>query len=156
MTAPPSTGTWLYRLRWPLFLAAFGIYAFLHGRYETYRTKRDYAERVRDAQRYLEASNPARRRAGLWPITAGFSERTYAEDYHGLNVSTIKLSAPSHSYQPRPMVKLVGYDSKRRQLLWEKETICFTIIQSDDSLDYVLHRAFSYQAAQATSQGRNA
>ena len=121
--SPPPTGTWLYRLRWPLFLAAFGIYAFLHGRYETYRTKRAYAERVRDAQRYLEASNPARRRAGLWPITSGYYKWIYSDLDNSGDVRTVSLLGPKISYGPGVGHKSVAYDPNAQRLLWEYEEI---------------------------------
>ena len=157
MAAKTYMKLWLHRsLLLVVLVGSFISFRLLWNGYDNYRAKREYAERVRDAQDFLEASNPARRRAGLWAITAAFCERTYAQGYHGSSVTTVKLSDPNHGYQPRPTVKLVGYDTQRRQLLWEKETIYFTIIQSNDSLNYALRRAFSYQAAQATAQGRNA
>ena len=155
--SPTPKETWLYRLRWLLLLGAFVGFRLVQDRYRAYRDKQDRAQTVRQAQRYLEASNPARRRAGLWPIMPKPRYRTswgrtYIVDPHDPDVRCIVLKMEGGPRWPRLTTKVVGYDPEQQQLLWEMEDFDLQTLEHPHKPDFNLRRIYSYRAA---AQGRN-
>ena len=152
MTIQAAKGSWLYRLRWPLLLAAFGGYAFLHGRYEAYHQEQNYNEQAQKAKHFLESSDSIRRRAGLWPIDSRFPERRYEPDFIDSSKREVTLVGTPIPFKVFPSLKVVDYDPVRGALLWETESIESPARKQDGLPIYSLTRRYSYEAAKLGKQ----